>query len=296
MCQDQEQQHQQQQQQRHPFISPAPVPFQSSPSSRPRPESLSQPTKRSSDLGPTPRKRPFVSAPEPSVSTPRPIQPRPPPSTSITGANDGSRRSSAIPSSPLDDPSSKPELPRKRGRPSKAETERRRSELQARYPPARLISVRPKIPSTPTSPEAHAFPQMPVTQMGAPPPQQHQQQHQQQQHADPWTFRQLETLGDVERTRRFSDTSDRSYRGLGLTRQLPRPPELRQPLPSPSALPLGQRGESIPRLRIGGEALLNPSPEEMQSADVRRWGRVSSTSERTDRSSVSGSERRAGSD
>ena len=96
------------------------------------------------------RKRPLYPSDKP---LPRAIQPRPPASTASYSSESGT---SAQLSPRLDPGTGEP--PRKRGRPSKAETERRKLAAEARgetYPPPRRSnSARLKITPSPTSPAA----------------------------------------------------------------------------------------------------------------------------------------------
>lgn len=96
------------------------------------------------------RKRSFYPPERPS-SYPR-IQPRPPP----TGGPFSSESGSPAPTSPgwvEAVPGKSTEPPRKRGRPSKAESERRKAEAEARgetYPPPRRRTSMSKLPATPS--------------------------------------------------------------------------------------------------------------------------------------------------
>ncbi|KAJ5364764.1 uncharacterized protein N7496_010477 [Penicillium cataractarum] len=131
-------QHQHQYQQPpHPAPPPTAVPI-------PRPEAPGTPSSIDANL----RKRPLYPAEKPLA--PRAIQPRPPAST----ASYSSESSAQL--SPRLDTTSTGEPPRKRGRPSKAETERRKAAAEARgetYPPPRRANPnRMRIPPSPTSP------------------------------------------------------------------------------------------------------------------------------------------------
>lgn len=209
------------------------------------------------------RKRPLLPLDRPTLA-PRAIQPRPP--VSATSYSSESGASAFSPG--LEDVTANVEQPRKRGRPSKAETERRKAAAEARgevYPPPRRPgSGKLKVPSTPASPSA-------VGSAGT----SHPPQASSLVEAPKSTMRR-EVLNEEatapvgpsnsgERTRSMSD-SDRGSNA----RQLPRPPELGQPLPSPHALQLGQR-ESTPRTLLapslfhnvplsddGRQALVNP--------------------------------------
>lgn len=112
----------------------------------PRPEA-----RTSAPVDPTLRKRPLYPS-----DKPRAIQPRPPPSVASYSSESGA---SAQLSPGLDGNAGEP--PRKRGRPSKAETERRKAAAEARgetYPPPRKPGyTRMKLsPTSPAGPPAPA--------------------------------------------------------------------------------------------------------------------------------------------
>ncbi|EED18267.1 conserved hypothetical protein [Talaromyces stipitatus ATCC 10500] len=97
------------------------------------------------------RKRPFYP-PERPPAFPRAIQPRPP----LSGGQFSSESGSPAPTSPgwVEGAAGKSaEPPRKRGRPSKAESERRKAEAEARgetYPAPRRRTSMGKLPATPS--------------------------------------------------------------------------------------------------------------------------------------------------
>ena len=183
------------------------------------------------------RKRPLCpSTDRPPPLAPRAIQPRP-------ASHSRGDSSSAIVSPGGDKP------PRKRGRPSKIETERRRAAAEAKgepYPPSRRTgSRRSKVPSTPNSPPGT------ITAMGAPySPQASVQgpapdRYKPEPRYVPPAGAGLEHAGFGGDEHRSRDLRDRDSRQAN--RDLPRPIELRQPLPSPQELQLGHP-ETIPRI------------------------------------------------
>ena len=206
-----------------------------------RPES----TGTSTPIDPTLRKRPLNPA-EKSIA-PRAIQPRPPASTASY-----SSESSAQLSPRFDISTGEP--PRKRGRPSKAETERRKAAAEARgepYPPPRRSgSERIKIssPSTPAGPGlGHSIAPYP----GAPPP------------PPPPPGYEVPSRPIPPAPER--DVSTR----MGL-RELPRPQEM-GPLPSPHALQLGPPDNFPPRLNSTSErGSFSAIPSDRFSPDSRR--------------------------
>ncbi|KAL2866289.1 putative AT DNA binding protein [Aspergillus lucknowensis] len=217
----------------NPGLGPVPPPRHSHP---PPPMALLD----SSSSG---RKRPLYPADKP-VLAPRAIQPRPTASTASYSSESGA---SAIVSPGISGVTARGEPPRKRGRPSKAESERRKAAAEARgetYPPSRRSgSHRAKIPSTSTSPlgieqggtafvaqaSSRTAPANPSQEnLYAPPP--------------PRRAMPMAGPGDEDRMR------DISSREIGSTlRELPRPTDIRQTLPSPQALQLGHR-ETVPRI------------------------------------------------
>ncbi|KAL4883075.1 hypothetical protein BJY04DRAFT_32673 [Aspergillus karnatakaensis] len=192
------------------------------------------------------RKRPFYSSDKPYLA-PRPalIQPRPATSTAPYSNESGAP---AILSPGTGAVTARGEPARKRGRPSKAEAERRKAEAEARgetYPPLRRTG-KVKVSSTPTSPSGieAGGPPMFASQMNARPP----------------TVPQP-GMGYVPqpplRTMSMSGPSGedrmRSMQNRDIPaplRELPRPTDIRQTLPSPHAMQLGPR-ETIPRIEPG---------------------------------------------
>ncbi|KAL2001829.1 hypothetical protein VTN02DRAFT_1149 [Thermoascus thermophilus] len=98
-----------------------------------------------------PRKRPLYPL-EKATTTPRAIQPRPPPLSSTRYSVESG--ASIQVSHGMESTTSRGEPPRKRGRPSKAETERRKAVAQARGetypPPRRSTNAKPRNPTTPS--------------------------------------------------------------------------------------------------------------------------------------------------
>ncbi|KAJ5661567.1 uncharacterized protein N7477_009183 [Penicillium maclennaniae] len=186
----------------------------------------------STPIDPTLRKRPLYPAEKPIA--PRAIQPRPPAST----ASHSSESSAQL--SPRFDISTG-EPPRKRGRPSKAETERRKAAAEARgepYPPPRRSgSERLKIAS-PSSPAA-PYP-------GPPPP------------------------GYGVPSRPIAPVPERDISTRMGMRELPEPQEM-GPLPSPHALQLGPPDSFPPRLNSTSErGSFSAIPSDRFSPDSRR--------------------------
>ncbi|KAF9884264.1 hypothetical protein FE257_001939 [Aspergillus nanangensis] len=208
------------------------------------------------------RKRPLFPADKPIIA-PRAIQPRPATSIASYSSESGA---SALLSPGSESMAGRGEPPRKRGRPSKAESERRKAAAEARgepYPlPRRSGSHRMKGQSTPTSPAAidrmtvaaplsqasntRLLPNMTQPELRyAPPP--------------PTPGRVMGLMGpsDEERGRELHG------RELGPTsRELPRPAEMRQTLPSPQALQLGHR-ETITRMDSAERAFEHLPPERL---------------------------------
>ena len=223
----------------------------------PRPSiSQPQPVRRESVTPAAPvgtsnlRKRPLCpSTDKPPPLAPRAIQPRP-------ASHSRGDSSSTIVSPSGDEP------PRKRGRPSKIETERRRVAAEAKgepYPPPRRTgSGRSKVPSTPSSPPGT------ITAMGGsyspqaggmqgPGP----ERYKPETRYVPPSGTGLEHTGFGGDEQRSKDAHDRDSRPAS-NRDLPRPMELRQPLPSPQELQLGHP-ETIPRISAA-EPSLPPFP------------------------------------
>ncbi|KKK21788.1 hypothetical protein ARAM_005232 [Aspergillus rambellii] len=190
------------------------------------------------------RKRPLYPADKP-ILAPRAIQPRPSTSTASYSSESGA---SAILSPGTGGVTARGEPPRKRGRPSKAESERRKAAAEARgetYPPVRRSgSHKVKISSTPTSPSTVEAGGSPFTvHPGSRPP----NVSQPEMRYVPPPLRTMPPIGPVDEER----ARDMSSREIGpAIRELPRPTEIRQTLPSPQALQLGHR-ETIPRIEPG---------------------------------------------
>ncbi|KAL2848497.1 hypothetical protein BJY01DRAFT_233934 [Aspergillus pseudoustus] len=196
------------------------------------------------DPGSNVRKRTLFPAEKRILApAPREIQPRIPASTASYSSESGAP---AILSPGIGGVTTRGEPPRKRGRPSKAESERRKLAAEARgetYPPLRRAgSHRVKIPSTPTSPSGIELggPAYPSQTSSRPPP----SNVSPEARYVPPPLRAMAMIGpsDEERLR------DLPGRELGPTlRELPRPTDVRQTLPSPQALQLGHR-DTIPRM------------------------------------------------
>jgi hypothetical protein len=209
------------------------------------------------------RKRPLYPSDKP---LPRAIQPRPPASTASYSSESGA---SAQLSPRLDPGTGEP--PRKRGRPSKAETERRKLAAEARgetYPPPRRSnSARLKNPTSPTSPAvgpSTSFPQS-IAPHAFGPKQGHIQAHgRSHSHSighvpspmmyEPSAMRSTVPPASINDERR--DISNRNMPGPGPSavagpspsmRELPRPTEMGHPLPAPHTLQLGPP-DAFPRL------------------------------------------------
>lgn len=216
-----------------------------------------QPSRHESPASPTGflenaslRKRPLRPSDKPLLA-PRAIQPRPPARAASFSSESGTsaRLSSSFENPVLGEP------PRKRGRPSKAETERRRAAAEARgetYPPPRRSGhgrlKRESSPSSLAGVEQQGSSFSPNTEAKSLGTQKHEV------HQEPQERRASTVMAPSvdERARTISD------RDMGPpVRELPRPPDIRQMLPSPQALQLGPR-ETIPP-RIGArEQTLEP--------------------------------------
>ncbi|PWY70185.1 hypothetical protein BO70DRAFT_355650 [Aspergillus heteromorphus CBS 117.55] len=180
------------------------------------------------------RKRPFP--PDKAIRVPRAIQPRPATSTASYSSESGA---SALLSPSSESITYRGEPARKRGRPSKAESERRKAAAEARgetYPPPRRSSSnKVKGSSTPASPSGIGPlgpPFNPQASSRPSDPLQHDMRY------VPLPGRPLALMGpsNEERPRNLPNQE------MGPTmRELPRPPEIRQTLPSPQALQLGHR-------------------------------------------------------
>ncbi|KAJ5169171.1 uncharacterized protein N7482_004765 [Penicillium canariense] len=189
----------------------------------PRPEGPGTPA----PIDPTLRKRPLYPADKPPA--PRAIQPRPPASTASYSSESSAQLSPRLDSTVSGEP------PRKRGRPSKAETERRKAAAEARgetYPPSRRSgSGRLKIPPSPTSPASLApYP-------SAPAPQPIYGPSAGSLSYDITATRPIAPAPSLPGAQERQDVQTRSM-GPNL-RELPRPTEMGHPLPSPHTLQLG---------------------------------------------------------
>jgi hypothetical protein len=207
------------------------------PTSHPPPAPILRPdVSGPAPIDPSLRKRPLYPAEKPLA--PRAIQPRPPASTASY-----SSESSAQLSPRFDASAGEP--PRKRGRPSKAETERRKAAAEARgepYPPPRRSgSGRLKMPS-PSSPAGPS-----TTPYPPPPP----------NPGLPYDVpaRPIAPLPPGEPTR-----------NMGM-RELPRPQEM--PLPSPHALQLGPPDSFTPRLSTSERGSFSAIPDRFSPDDRR---------------------------
>ncbi|KAI9040271.1 putative AT DNA binding protein [Aspergillus affinis] len=229
------------------------------------------------------RKRPLFPADKP-ILAPRAIQPRP--AGASTASLSSESGASALVSPGAENLVTRGEPPRKRGRPSKAESERRKAAAEARgetYPPPRRPgSSKMKIPSAPTSPAgvepfgATFIPQA----TGSRPPQVPQPDP---RYAPP-IARTMGFVGPGEDDR----PRDSINRDIGPTlRELPRPTDMRQTLPSPQALQLGHR-ETMSRADPAERPFERPHPDRIPFADRRTL--FHPTSRRHDEPPVSGPE------
>ncbi|KAL3445210.1 hypothetical protein BJX65DRAFT_152403 [Aspergillus insuetus] len=218
------------------------------------------------DPGSNVRKRAIFSAEKrPLAPAPREIQPRIPASTASYSSESGA---SAILSPGIGGVTTRGEPPRKRGRPSKAESERRKAAAEARgetYPPIRRSGPhKVKIPSTPTSPSGIELggPAYPSQTSSRPPP----PSRSQETRYVPPPLGPMSMIGpsDEERLR------DISGRELGPTlRELPLPTGIRQTLPSPQALQLGHR-ETMPRIEPSDRPFETLPPDRNPFTDSSR--------------------------
>ncbi|RJE26031.1 hypothetical protein PHISCL_01633 [Aspergillus sclerotialis] len=185
------------------------------------------------------RKRPLYPSDKP-ILAPRAIQPRPPTSaTSFSSESGASTHLSSFENLIRGEP------PRKRGRPSKAETERRKAAAEARgetYPPLRKSGTgRIKQESTPNSPagtEQRGTSSPLNTSASAPEVPKPGMRHE----LPPGRTATTMPPSSDDKTRHIPE------RDRGPTiRELPRPTDVRQILPSPHALQLGTRGP-MPRV------------------------------------------------
>lgn len=204
------------------------------------------------------RKRPLYPTDKPIL--PRAIQPRPATGPASYSSESGT---STMLSPGAGGVTASGEPPRKRGRPSKAESERRKAAAEARgetYPPSRPGSHKAKISSSPTSPSvietpgsvytSNRPPNMPQPGMSYVPP--------------PLRMVPMSGPNDEGRMRSMSN------REMGPTsRELPRPQEIRQTLPSPQELQLGHR-EAIPRIDPGDRPYESLPPDRFPFTDSSR--------------------------
>ncbi|KAJ5693396.1 hypothetical protein N7462_002819 [Penicillium macrosclerotiorum] len=176
------------------------------------------------------RKRPLFPAEKPLI--PRAIQPRPPASTASYSSESSAQLSPRLDSTMGSEP------PRKRGRPSKAETERRKAAAEARgetYPPPRRSgSGRLKIPPSPTSPAGPSMGPYPPSAIHPGPPQGPTPG------PLPYDIPGSRPLAPAPGIPHHEERREMPTRGMGPNmRELPRPAEMSHPLPSPHALQLG---------------------------------------------------------
>ncbi|KAL3481840.1 hypothetical protein BJX99DRAFT_131635 [Aspergillus californicus] len=218
------------------------------------------------------RKRPLLA--DKPILAPRAIQPRPIASNASYSSESGA---SAIISPGTGGVTARGEPPRKRGRPSKAEQERRKAAAEARgetYPPLRRSgSHKLKVPSTPTSPSGiepvgppiftaqtsnrASLPNMSQSEMRYVPP--------------PLRTMMMPGPSDEERMREISN------REMGPSmRELPRPTDIRHTLPSPQALQLGHR-EVMPRIEPGDRPYEILPPDRLPFTDSSRRSLVHPT-------------------
>ncbi|KAL2824005.1 hypothetical protein BDW59DRAFT_89806 [Aspergillus cavernicola] len=211
------------------------------------------------------RKRPLYP-PDKPILAPRAIQPRPTASNASYSSESGA---SAILSPGTGGVTARGEPPRKRGRPSKAESERRKAAAEARgeaYPPLRRSgSYKMKVPSTPTSPSGiEAGGPSFTIQSSSRPPLPNVSQPERRYVPPPLRIMPMAGPNDEERMR------DMSNREIGPTlRELPRPTEIRQTLPSPQALQLGHR-ETMPRIEPSDRPYEILPPDRLPFTDSSR--------------------------
>lgn len=210
------------------------------------------------------RKRPLFPSSNPALA-PRAIQPRPMTSTAAYGSEMGSPTHWT----PGYEDATRGEPPRKRGRPSKVETERRKAAAEARgetYPPPRRPGMgRLRSESTPSSPagvkQAAPF-YSPNTNVQIPGLSKRDSRREPTPGRPP--------ASDDEPTRNTSDPGPDTRPGPA-SRELPRPGEVRQILPSPQALHLMPR-DTIPRIGISEPFVTHGLP----MADTARRGLIDS--------------------
>ncbi|RAL10093.1 putative AT DNA binding protein [Aspergillus homomorphus CBS 101889] len=190
------------------------------------------------------RKRPLFPL-DKGIRPHRAIQPRPAISTASYSSESGA---SALLSPSSENITVRGEPPRKRGRPSKAESERRKAAAEARGetypPPRRSVSNKVKLPSAPTSPAevGPGPPSLGPQTIGRP-----SNPSQPELHYPIPPRRPLSLGGPISETRLQPMPNQELVPPM---RELPRPPEMRQTLPSPQALQLGH-GDTILRRETG---------------------------------------------
>ncbi|KAJ6171688.1 hypothetical protein N7470_000755 [Penicillium chermesinum] len=227
----------------------------------PRPEA-----RATAPVDPNLRKRPLYPS-----DKPRAIQPRPPPSVASYSSESGA---STQLSPGLEAATGEP--PRKRGRPSKAETERRKAAAEARgetYPPPRRLGSRMKA-STSSDPRSSSTPQ-PYGYPGNPP------MHAPSPISGPIPFDPVGPARQLGPAPSFQpgteERRDSAARGISHNpRELPRPQELGLPVHS-HALQLGPpntfprtTNESMERTAFGA------IPPDRYSPDSGRRGSANS--------------------
>ncbi|KAE8351689.1 hypothetical protein BDV28DRAFT_162242 [Aspergillus coremiiformis] len=230
------------------------------------------------------RKRHLFPADKPMLA-PRAIQPRPTTSTASFSSESGA---SALLSPGSESMPARGEPPRKRGRPSKAESERRKAAAEARgetYPPPRRVGAnKMKAPSTPTSPSS--FEPRAASSIAQASGSRHLNVPQPELHYAPPPGRPPIFSGPSEDER----IRDVSHRDIGPTlRDLPRPTEMRQTLPSPQTLHLGHK-ETITRMESGDQPFEAPPPDRISFGDSSRRSFLHTTSRRPDDPPISSSE------
>ncbi|RAH40887.1 putative AT DNA binding protein [Aspergillus brunneoviolaceus CBS 621.78] len=209
------------------------------------------------------RKRPLFPL-DKGIRPPRAIQPRPATSTASYSSESGA---STLLSPSSESITVRGEPPRKRGRPSKAESERRKAAAEARgetYPPPRRSgSTKGKLPSAPTSP-AGLGPGAPLfgpQVVGRP-----LNSSQSELHYPAPPRRPLSMGGAIGEARLQEMPSQELVPSM---RELPRPPEMRQTLPSPQALQLGHR-KSIQRRETGDRSFEPLLPDRTSFVESNR--------------------------
>ena len=257
---------QQHQHQHQPSHLPGPT------ASIPRPEGSGP----SAPIDPNLRKRPLYPSEKPRM--PRAIQPRPPASTASWSSESGA----SAQLSPTLDSSAGGEPPRKRGRPSKVETERRRAAAEARgetYPPPRRSgSGRLQIPPSPTSPAEGGPKIVPYPQTSTP---QAVQGPSPGPGPMPYAPPAIRAIAPAPGFPGSDDRRDIPTRAMASNfRELPRPTEMTHTLPSPHTLQLGPP-DPFTRLNSnpGERASYGSLPPDRFSPDSGRRDSVTSRGE-----------------